>query len=530
MIGSGAAGIAVAVALSRAGKDVLLIEAGDWKEDASLKDAYEGVASPPHPETTEYRRQRFGGTTHLWGGRCVPLDQHDFEYRQHIPNSGWPVTHDELSRFLPAALDYCDAGQMDFDLTALGASANPMFASLPSVFPDVYERIERYSLPTDFASKYRDELMNSGRVTVLLRARCTALNTARDGSSLESVTLSDGADRRQLHADNFILCGGALESARLLMMARRKCAPWQRFDSTLGRFYSCHFDLIFGNLYFKNSLPRFHFETTTDGIYARRKLHLSSGYQAENALLNSTFRLHFPPYVDASHRSGVLSLIYLAKSILASEHQAILNHGRNLSLTEQARWRHLKNVLTDLPAVMRFGSDWLFKMKLARRRLPYTLVANADGSYPLEFNSEQVPNADNRIELTDQVDSFGMPRISVHWRLMNGDIESGISSFLGMQSLLAKTGQCELVFDRGELRERMQEALPIGGHHMGTTRMGESPVNSVVDSACRVHGVGNLYVASSSVFPTSGHANPTLTVVALALRLADHLAFAAGKA
>ena len=116
-----------------------------------------------------------------------------------------------------------------------------------------------------------------------------------------------------------------------------------------------------------------------------------------------------------------------------------------------------------------------------------------------------------------------MPRVSVQWKLTNQDIESGIGSFQNLRSLLGQTGQCKLVFDDGELRERMQEALPIGGHHMGTTRMGGSADHSVVDSDCRVHGVKNLYVASSSVFPTSGHANPTLTIVALALRLADHL-------
>lgn len=530
VIGSGAAGISLAVALSRAGKKVLLVEAGDWKEDASLDNAYAGNASPPHPETAEYRRQRFGGTTHLWGGRCAPLDEHDFELREHVPHSGWPISHDELSRFLPEALEYNDAGMMDFDSTALGDEAGPMFSGLPSLYPDIYERIERYSLPTDFAAKYRQELASSNRVTVLLRARCTALNTSQDGSKIESINLSNGIDRWQVRAGTFVLCGGGLECTRLLLMTRQKCLPWKRIDSALGRYYSCHYDLIFGDLYFRRGLPRFDFEKTTDEIYARRKLHLSAQCQARNRLLNSTFRLHFPPYGDASHRSGVLSAIFLAKSILAGEYQEILNHGRKLTDAEQNKFRHLGNVLTDLPSVAGFAYDWLFKMKLARRRLPYTLIANANGSYPLEFNSEQVPCADNRIELTSETDNFEMQRISVHWQLTQTDIESGINSFLVMQSRLNRTGVCELVFDAGELRERMQGALPIGGHHMGTTRMGESEEDSVVDSDCRVHGVKNLYVASSSVFPTSGHANPTLTIVALALRLADHLSAAGGRA
>ncbi|MDH3469610.1 MAG: GMC family oxidoreductase, partial [Gammaproteobacteria bacterium] len=381
-----------------------------------------------------------------------------------------------------------------------------------------------------FAKKFQHELTSSDRITVLLRARCTALNTSQDGSRIKSVTLSNGVKQWELQAGNFILSAGGLECTRLLLMTRRSCVPWRRFDSVLGRFYSCHYDMVFGDLYFKSGFPRFNFEKTADGIYARRKLHFSAEYQAKNRLLNSTFRLHFPPYGDASHRSGVLSCIYLAKSIIAGEYQDILNHGQKLSVSAESRWRHLKNVVTDMPSVMRFGYDWLFKMKLARRRLPYTLIANSNGSYPLEFNSEQVPSMDNRIELTSRSDEHGIPRISVHWSLKKEDIQSGINSFLRMQSLLGRTRQTELVFDSGELRERMQEALPIGGHHMGTTRMGESIENSVVDSECRVHGVDNLYVASSSVFPTSGHANPTLTIVALGLRLADHLVSKVEKA
>ena len=523
VIGSGAAGITVAVELARAGKRVLLLEAGDWKDDSTLDDAYAGEVTPPHPEATEYRRQRFGGTTHLWGGRCVPLDKQDMDIRPHVPHSGWPITHEELSQYYPLAMDYCDAGQADFELTALGSSPDPMFSELPDLYPEIIERLERYSLPTDFARKFKTEISQSKLLTVLLRARCTALNTNKDGSDIESITLSNGIDQRQVRAKKFILCGGGLETTRLLLMARQQCASWHRFDAALGRFYTCHFDLIFGDLQFKGSPPKFDFEKTVDDVYARRKLNFSAEYQLQNQLLNSTFRLHFPPYGNPAHGSGVLSFIYLAKSILAREHQDILNHGRGLTNEEQNKLLHIKNVLLGFPSMLRFGYEWLVKMKLAKRRLPYTLIANANGSYPLEFNSEQLSSAQNRIELVSQHDGFNMPRIAVKWQLTDTDIESGVRSFECLQAALNKTKQCRLEFDSGLLREQMSGALPVGGHHMGTTRMGHSEKDSVVNSDCQVHGVDNLYVASSSVFPTSGHANPTLTIIALALRLSDHL-------
>ena len=523
VIGSGAAGITIAVELARAGKHVLMVEAGDWKDDQKLDDAYNGQVTPPHSQTTEYRRQRFGGTTHLWGGRCVPLDEQDMEYRPHVPHSGWPISFKELSHYYPLAMEYCDAGNADFELTALGKDTDPMFHELPLLFPDIYERIERYSLPTDFAKKFRNEISNSSLTTVLLRARCTSLNTNKDGSRIESITLSDGINQWQIRDKIFILCGGGLETTRLLLMARQQCSAWHRLDATLGRFYSCHFDLIFGELRFKDELPHFDFEKTCDNVYARRKLQFSADYQINNRLLNSAFRLHFPPYGDPSHGSGVLSFIYLAKSILAREYQDILDHGAKLTTKKHNTLLHLKNVAVRFPSVIRFGYEWLFKIKLAKRKIPYTLVPNSNGSYPLEFNSEQIPSPHNRVELLSQRDSYNMPRIAVHWQMTDADIESGIKSIECIQSALNKTEHCQFVFDSNLLREKMRKALPIGGHHLGSTRMGYSTNDSVVNPNCQVHGVENLYIASSSVFPTSGHANPTLTIVALAIRLVDHL-------
>jgi hypothetical protein len=523
IIGSGAAGITVAVELARAGKQVLMLEGGDWKEDQKLDDAYIGQATPPHHQTSEFRRQRFGGTTHLWGGRCVPYDKEDLEHRPHVPYSGWPISFKELSHYYPSAMEYIDAGNADFELTALGKDTSPMFDELPLLYPDIYERIERYSLPTDFAKKYRSEISNSRLITVLLRARCTSLNTNKDGSSIESITVSNGSSQWQIRDKIFILCGGGLETTRLLLMTRKQCSAWHRLDPALGRFYSCHYDLIFGELRFEDNLPHFDFEKTIDNVYARRKLQFSADFQSNNRLLNSSFRLHFPPYSDPSHGSGILSFIYLAKSILAREYQDILDHGAKPTSKENNTLSHIKNILVRLPSVIRFGYEWLFKIKLAKRKIPYTLEPNANGSYPLEFNSEQINSPHNRIELLPQHDNYNMPRISVHWQLTDTDIESGIKCFEYLQSELNKTEHCRLIFDPNLLREKMTKALPVGGHHIGTTRMGHSTDDSVVNPNCQVHGVDNLYVASSSVFPTSGHANPTLTIVALAIRLADHL-------
>jgi len=524
IIGAGAAGISLAIKLSRQGKKVLIIEGGDWQETPEVVDAYVGNASAPHPQTTEFRYQRFGGTTHLWGGRCVPLDAHDFQYRAHVPASGWPEGAADISNYYSEAMQYCDAGENNFTISAFGKNAKPIFSDAPTLAPEVNEFIERYSLPTDFGKKFRQELVNSSNAYVLLRTRCINLNTTQDSSDrISSITLHDGKQAVEVKVNQVVLAGGGIEVTRLMLVSKSKHPEWSYLDATLGKYYACHYDLIFGALRFKGEKPVFDFQKTTEGIYARRKLQFSAQFQAKHGLLNSAFRLHFPAYADPSHGSGVMSTIFLAKSILKPEYQTILNHGANQSARNGQSYKHLINVVMDLGSVIKFAYDWLFKIKLAKRKIPYTLVANRNGTYPIEFNSEQVSDINNRIELLQEVDRFGMPRVSVHWRMTDLDIASGIKSFNLLQSQFEKTQACRLEFDPKELERSMANALPVGGHHMGTTRMGTDASDSVVDVNCKVHGINNLYIASGSVFTTNGHANPTLTIVALALRLAKHL-------
>lgn len=523
VIGAGAAGISLAAKLSRSGHRILLIEGGDRQETPEVVDAYVGEATAPHPKTTEFRYQRFGGTTHLWGGRCVPLDRLDFEKRPHVPESGWPEGANTIANYYSQALDYCDAGENDFTISSFGPNTKPIFSEAPLLAPDLNEYIERYSLPTDFGQKFRRELTDSSNVYVLLRTRCIGLNTNTEGDTVTSVTLHDGNQAQQVKVQQVVLAGGGIETTRLMLASREITPAWSYLDNSLGKYYACHYDLIFGALRFSGELPVFDFQKTVEGIYARRKLQFSAAFQAQHGLLNSAFRLHFPAYADPSHGSGVMSTIYLAKSILKPEYQAILNHGVNQTPVRGQSFKHLLNVVLDVGSVIGFAFNWLFKIKLAKRRIPYTLVANRNGTYPIEFNSEQISDVNNRIELLKECDRFGMPRVSVHWRMTAQDIASGIKSFNLLKKQFEKTKACRLEFEPKELEKAMENALPVGGHHMGTTRMGAAPNDSVVDVNCKVHGVKNLYIASASVFTTNSHANPTLTIVALALRLADHL-------
>jgi choline dehydrogenase-like flavoprotein len=527
IIGAGAAGITLANELDRCGFKVLLLEAGGLKPDASLTDYYQGSATSPHPDPSQYRRTMFGGTTGIWGGRCIAFDPIDLQSRENVANSGWPIGYEELAKYYPTALKYCDAG--DFDFTVAGSLRDPLptidgfdGSAADGAQVVLADRIERYSLPTDFGARYRHRIQASQNVSALLGARCLRLLRQAGTERVEAAEVVDRAGRkRRIRAEVFVLATGGIEVPRLLMLSDPEGAGLGNGNDCLGRYYMCHFENTFGRVIPHGARVVFDFERSMDGVYCRRQLRFSSDALRRYRLLNTAFRLHFPGYSDASHGSSVMSGIYLAKSMLIPEYRLILAASAESPASPASA--HFRNVLTGLPQLLRFSVDWLFRIQLARRKLPYTLVPNADGTYPLEFNSEQTPDVTNRVTLADDVDRHGLRRVRVEWRVCDEDIGAACRAFMLLREVLERGRACRLEFDEARLRERLSRSVPLGGHHMGTARMAATERTGVVDENCSVFGAPNLYIASSAVFPTSSHANPTLTIVALAVRLAAHL-------
>src|SRR5262249_12265323 len=155
-----------------------------------------------------------------------------------------------------------------------------------------------------------------------------------------------------------------------------------------------------------------------------------------------------------------------------------------------------------LPQLFKFGADWLFKMQLAQRKIPYTLVRNADGSFPVEFNSEQTPCESNRVLLMEEEDRHGMKRAQVNWRLQRCDAESAHRGFMLLRNSINEGSRCRLEFDDEQLLDQLRAAPPMGGHHIGTARMASTPRGGVVGPDCAVFALPNLFIASSAVFPT----------------------------
>lgn len=521
--GGGAIGLCLAARLADLGHDVVLLEAGGLKADEISQSFYAGEVVDPavHWPLDTYRVRALGGTSSIWGGRSIPYDPIDFEERPWVPHSGWPISFDEVAAYYPAAMAASEAGAFDH------AASGPIVPGLDGEW--LHTTIERFSRPTNFWARYGERLTKAGNVRVVTDAPVTAVRLARDGNSVDhlEVTLPDGRKWR-LRARHYVLAAGGLETTRLLLNSDDvvRTGPGNA-GGWLGRGYMCHLAATFGLAQFTGD-PRsifYGYERDAAGIYIRRRIALTEKAQRELGLLNFTARLHIHDANDPAHGDPVLSLIFLAAFAIKYEYSRA---AREADRSTGAYLRHLGNIASHPVRLLKFLGSWGVKRYFASRRIPSIALFSPANRYPLEFHCEQSPNPDSRVTLNGERDALGMRRLRVDWRITSLDVETVQKSYALLAGELQRTGTGTLDFDAEAVKQAILGAGAYGGHHSGTTRMSRDPKDGVVDGDCRVHGVGNLHVASTSVLPTSSQANPTLTGIALALRLADRLHAAEG--
>ena len=526
IVGAGAAGISLALSLSGQGLQILLLESGRLQEDATTQALYAGevVDERLHSPPDKYRQRRLGGSTAIWGGRCVPFDPIDFEQRDWVPDSGWPIRYEDVAAFYPQANHLAEAGRFAYDADELFGAGTPLIRRLVSKVV-ASNSLERFSCPTHFGERYEARLRVARDIQVLLGANCTRVVLQAGGSAVRELSVSTlGGKRFRVAARCSVLALGGLETPRLLL-ASRDVAPLGvgNDHDVVGRYYMCHIAGNVGQLTLTGSPSEVQhgYLRSPDGIYCRRRLSIVPQEQRRCGLLNAVARLHFPRIADPSHGNGVLSGLFLARNFISYEYGKRLRDGVEGGLALQAR--HLRNVLCDPFDTAAFLGHWVLRRTLAQRKFPSVILRNRSTRFSLEIHGEQAPRRDSRVTLGESVDALGVPRLRVDWRYGPEDIAS-VRRMLDLIALeLQHTGSGRLAYDPATLEQDLMRFGAYGGHHIGTTRMGADPRSSVVDADCRVHGVDNLYIAGSSVFPTSSQANPTLTLVALSLRLGQHL-------
>jgi choline dehydrogenase-like flavoprotein len=527
IVGAGAIGIAIATRLAGQVGHIILIEAGGPKFDPS-HDVFnaEHIEDARHAPTELNRRRMLGGTTSVWGGRCIPFDPEDFA--PAFDRAGWPIGFDDFNDYVGDALAFLDAGSPEFSASA-AMPAHPLSPRQPSDL--VLDRIERYSKPTNAWRKFADHLTRSSDVTVVHGAQCTGVLTNAEGTAAAGLELRTASGiRHRIESKTIVLACGGLETPRLLLASRasRPCGLGNERD-LVGRFYMTHLVSSaenVGTLRFAaaETARAFDFDKTVDGVYGRRMILLTPEARRRESLPNIVFRPGRPPIDDASHGNSVLSAMFLVRRLVIPPEYArglIAKPGDLTALQESIE--HGRNVASGIPDLFRFGADWLRRRVLATRKLPSVFLYRKDGRYPLEFNAEQAPNRESRVMLGNATDSFGMPRLTIGWRFLDAELDAICRAYRVMAQAFAQAGLGEVELDP-DLGSSVQRALvPQGGHHIGTVRMGSDSAAGVVDTNCELWTTRKLFVAGTSVLPTSGFANPTLTAVALALRLADHL-------
>jgi choline dehydrogenase-like flavoprotein len=531
VVGAGPAGIVLALELAEAGHRVLLIESGEESRDGDTQRLGETSGDDPlHVSMSLSTSRQIGGASNLWGGRCVPFDPIDFEPREIVGDARWPISYEEIAPYFQRACDWCICGEAVFDAHEVPSLATR--ALIPG-FADGRVRasaLERWSLPTNFAREYRSKLAHSPRITLVTNLTCTEVVCDLDGSSVDHLRARSLEGKAvTIVASRYILACGGLEATRLLFASNRHHpAGIGNHSGHLGRWYMAHVESRVARVHFTTP-PRetiYGHERDHAGVYVRRRLTFSPDFLADRRLPNVAMWLVNPAISDPAHGSGVLSFAYLMLASPAGRffvaegiRQAHIKSDRPISVRA-----HLLNVVRDLGPAALFALTFGYRRFLKRgRKVPGFFVPSAANIYPLLYHGEHLPHWESCVEPTEERDDLGMPRLQTHLWFDDEDVRSVIAAHRHLDDFLRehRLGHVEFLHEDSEAAVR--EQLFGGYHQAGTTRMSARPEDGVVDRDLAVHGFGNLFVASSSTFVTSSQANSTFTLIAFALRLADHL-------
>lgn len=505
IVGAGAAGQAAARRLLARGHSIVLLESGGLDHDEASADLNRGsiIGQDYHP--LEHSRLRFfGGTTAIWGGRCAEFDAIDFERRDWVAASGWPIGPGDIHGYLGEARALLGVSGVDTSRLARPPLLQRLSSEELAVrwwsFDPVFDRF--------IIDRARD-LVEAPRCTLMIHATVREVMLADDKASIERLDVRTPSGRKiDVRARHYLLAAGGIENPRILLASNSimNRGVGNAYD-LVGRYFMEHPHARGGRIVGKAEwrwLSAFA-KRRINGVEISPSITPAESLQRREGLLNSALTVAVRQ--PAGGRYSMAKRAYLH-----------VKHRTAPTRTGRSMWKATKQLVRGYTGLTGPLHPWVMKRLTG---LDLALVIRA----------EQAPNPDSRVLLSSERDALGMPRVALDWRLSAIDVDSvaGLVAALDRESQRLGIGKVEpsewlTEPDKRWVSDELVSAHPIGGfHHMGTTRMSSDPRRGVTDGWGRVHGLPNLHIAGSSLFPTGGWANPTLTILALALRTADRI-------
>jgi choline dehydrogenase-like flavoprotein len=500
IVGCGAIGMAMARELNRHRIDTVVVDGGAERDEPQTQALYDcEMVGLTLGGATDGRFRVLGGSTTRWGGQALPMDAIDFERRDWVAHSGWPIRMDEVARYYSQVAEYMDIDDADYEAG--------LARDLRAVAPAVDQRVLRYHFSKwapqpNLRRLYLADFRRAPHLRLLTHANVTRIDLTQGRSAVERLTVrSLQGCSATIEAHYVILCTGGIENARLLLTNDHQVQGGIGNEhDVVGRFLQDHPTARAATIEASSSrrLQAMFNQYYRRGRKYAVRLSASTEFQCKFRTLNLSSGITFEAPADSA--VGALKRV----------------HGRLLGRACGG------TPLTDLLALGKSATSLILPAyEYVVRGRQY--VPNA--TYTVHVISEQEPDPSSRVSLAEQRDALGVRKARIDWRLQPS-VARSVRLFA--QTLSAEFNRLQL----GRLRlarglaaddEGYAPVLADANHHIGTTRMSDDPRSGVVDARCKVHGIDNLYVGGSSVFPTGGHSNPTFTALALAFRTCAEL-------
>lgn len=484
IIGAGAAGILLAIKLSRQGKKVLIIESGHFNEDVERQRLNEVEQKGKFLENAVWGRKRaVGGTTIAWGGQSLPFTSLDFEKREWVQNSGWPILYEEILPYYKEANSFMGIDTLNYSTDIYQKTQ----LKDPGIDPALFDyHVSKWAAEPNFYSLYKQELKE--KVTIIYNAQVIEINNT--GDKTETIEISNFRNESFLAAvEILIIAAGTIETVRLLLYNNIG-----NHSGYLGKFFMDHPCIEVGTITTNNAyrLQRlFNTHVWKDRKYSVR-LSLTKNVQQRSKLLNCSASIMFQFPEDSFDPYGELK-----------------------SFKKDFNLRRLVRISGSAPSIIK--STWAYIIN----RFYYKINAIAK----IALMIEQEPSEESYISLDDKQDVFGVSKALINWNITYNTWRTAVHTAKALKTQIEdlKLGNVNLYTDIKDDIPNWNDYLTDVCHHMGGSRMSSFAENGVVSPDLQVWGNRNLYVCSCSVFPTVSHSNPTLTMLALASRLANHL-------